>query len=386
MLSVATNHLTGGIPGSICKSGGLRTLVLANNHLDGQLPKCFGNKVMTFLDLSNNNFSGMLTSSVQNCEMLQVLDLSGNMFSGRLPVWIGKLKRLRFLRLRQNMFSGNIPIGLSNLACLQYLDMSDNGISGSLPTDLSNLKSLRREYPTEICSDVFHTKVFANNFSTFLKGKKLFYGSIPRIVGLNMKIVDLSSNDISGEIPEEIANLDGLLNLNLSLNYFSGNIPSKIGAMRSLESLDLSRNKLSGEIPASLSNLTFLSYLDFSYNNLTGTIPSGSQIDTLYAEHPYMYTGNIGLCGPPLKKNCSRTDTSEQGHFTRAEEGGWPGLFFYIGLGYGFIAGIWLVSCSLLFLKHWRIAYYRSFDKLFDKAYVLVVVAWARLIRKRTAR
>jgi Leucine-rich repeat (LRR) protein len=49
-----------------------------------------------------------------------------------------------------------------------------------------------------------------------------------------MKIVDLSSNDISGEIPKEIANLDGLLNLNLSRNHFSDNIPRKIGAMHAI--------------------------------------------------------------------------------------------------------------------------------------------------------
>jgi Leucine-rich repeat (LRR) protein len=377
VLSVASNSITGSVPISICRSQGLRTLVLANNHLEGELPNCFGNSVMLFLDLSNNNFSGMLPESMQNCEMLQVLDLSRNMFSGRFPVWIGKLKRLRFLRLRQNMFSGNIPMNLTNLACLQYLDIADNGMSGSLPRNLSNLKSLKQKQPTEMCSDVFHVRVFAVNFSTFLKGQQLSYGSIPRIVGLNMTVIDLSFNSITGEIPEEIVTLDGLLNLNLSKNHFSGNVPSKIGAMQSLESLDLSGNKLSGEIPASLSTLTFLSYLDLSYNNLTGTIPSGSQLDTLYAEHPYMYTGNIGLCGPPLKNNCLKTDASEQGPFTRTEEGRWQG-FFYIGLGYGFLAGIWLVSCALLFMKNWRIAYFCLFDKLYDKAYVLVVTWWAK--------
>ncbi|XP_066334098.1 receptor-like protein EIX2 [Miscanthus floridulus] len=378
VLSVASNSITGSVPRSICKSQGLRTLVLANNHLEGQLPNCFGNSVMLFLDFSNNNFSGMLPASMQNCEMLQVLDLSRNMFSGRLPAWIGKLKRLRFLRLRQNMFSGNIPMNLTSLACLQYLDIADNGISGSLPRNLSDLKSLKQKQPTEMCSDVFHVRVFAVNFSTFLKGQQLSYGSIPRIVGLNMTVIDLSFNSITGEIPEEIATLDGLLNLNLSKNHFSGNVPSKIGAMQSLESLDLSGNKLSGEIPASLSTLTFLSYLDLSYNNLTGAIPSGSQLDTLYAEHPYMYNGNIGLCGPPLKNNCLKTNASEQGPITRTdEEGRWQG-FFYIGLGYGFLAGIWLVSCSLLFMKNWRIAYFRHFDKLYDKAYVLLVTWWAK--------
>ena len=97
-----------------------------------------------------------------------------------------------------------------------------------------------------------------------------------------MMSIDLSSNNLSGEIPEEITTLDALVNLNLSWNCFSGVVPNKIGEMQLLESLDLSRNNLSGKIPASLSNLTFLSYLDLSYNNLTGRIPSGQQLDTSF--------------------------------------------------------------------------------------------------------
>ncbi|CAL4984032.1 unnamed protein product [Urochloa decumbens] len=349
-LSIASNHITGHLPRSICNSKKLGTLVLANNHFEGRLPECFGNKVMLFLDLSNNGFSGILPPSLQNSEMLQVLDLSRNMFYGSLPEWIGKLKSLRFLRIRQNMFSGDLPLNLTNLACLQYLDISNNGISGSLPRTLSKLKSLKLKYPKQICSGAFHVKAFSHNFSTILKGQQLFYGSIPRIVSLNMKIIDLSFNNIFGEIPEEITTLDGLINLNMSQNYFSGNVPSKIGVMRSLESLDLSSNTLSGEIPASVLNLTFLSYMDLSYNNLTGRIPSGSQLDSLYAANPSLYTGNIGLCGPPLKKGCSSTDASKQGHSTRIEES--PGLeFFYRGLGCGFVSGIWAVFLVLLIKK-----------------------------------
>uniref|UniRef100_A0A0A9AJH8 Uncharacterized protein n=1 Tax=Arundo donax TaxID=35708 RepID=A0A0A9AJH8_ARUDO len=43
-----------------------------------------------------------------------------------------------------------------------------------------------------------------------------------------------------------------------------------IGNLQSLECLDLSNNQLSGEIPWCLSNLTSESYLNLSYNNLSG--------------------------------------------------------------------------------------------------------------------
>ncbi|CAL4992509.1 unnamed protein product [Urochloa decumbens] len=372
-LFLFSNRITGPITESICKSRGLINLDLSDNLFEGELPQCFGNRALLYLDLSNNSFSGTIPSSMQNCMELHVLDLSRNMFDGRLPEWFGNFERLQFLRLSHNMFSGNVPVNLSNLQCLQYMDISDNGISGSLPWDLSNLKALRQKYPSGFCSKDTIIEDYSSSLSTFLKGQQLNYGSISRIIALNMKIIDISRNNLTGEIPEEITTLNALVNLDLSHNHFIGNIPSKIGAMQSLESLDLSRNNLSGEIPASLSDLTFLSYIDLSYNNLTGTIPSGSQLNTLYAANPSMYVGNIGLCGSPLKKNCSINDVSKQGHSIRTNEGP-EQEFLYIGLGCGFLASIWATFFALLVMKRWRIAYFSFFERLYDRAYVLVVL------------
>ena len=130
------------------------------------------------------------------------------------------------------MFSGNIPIE----SCMSsYLDMSDNGISGY---DFCTYVKILKTTETWISSRNLFWGFFKGFCYQFLdipkRGEKLFDGSILRIVGLDMKIVDLSSNDISGEIPKEIANLDGLLNLNLSRNHFSDNIPRKIGAMHAI--------------------------------------------------------------------------------------------------------------------------------------------------------
>ncbi|CAL4984040.1 unnamed protein product [Urochloa decumbens] len=382
-LSLFSNLITGRIPESICKSESLLSLNLANNLLEGELPVCFGNSVIESLILSNNSFSGKFPSFVKNCTMLRVLDLAGNKFSGTLPIWIGELLTLTFLRLSHNMFSGNIPINITNLQCLQYMDIADNRISGSLPRNLSNLKALRQKYPADFCSNDFFVDIYSLSLSAVWKGQELSYRSISTVIHMNMKNIDLSLNNLSGDIPEEIFALQGLVSLNLSRNHLGGNVPSRIGMMQSLESLDLSMNQLSGEIPASLSNLTFLSYLDLSYNNFIGRIPSGSQLDTLYAANPSMYTGNIGLCGAPLKKNCSITDASKHGHATRTEDGPHQELF-YIGLGFGFTAGIWAIFFALLLKKQWRIVYFSLIDKLYDKAYILMVVTWARLARKTT--
>ncbi|KAL6890242.1 hypothetical protein ACP4OV_009005 [Aristida adscensionis] len=279
------------------------------------------------------------------------------------------------------MFSRNIGIDMTSFECLQYVDIADNRISGSLPVHLFNLTAMRHASRSSFCLPPMGG--YDHGFILSTKGQELNYGSFNRFFNLNMTNIDLSSNYFTGEIPEELATFDALMNLNLSRNLFSGNIPEKIGTMQSLESLDLSRNKLSGEIPASLSNLTFISFLDLSYNKLTGRIPSGSQLDTLYSENPSMYTGNIGLCGPPLQTNCLSTDTSRKDQ-SRRTDGDVP-EFFYLGLGCGFIAGIWVVFCTLLFKKRWRIAYFCLFDRLNDQALVIAVVSWVKLTQKITS-
>ncbi|KAG8386465.1 hypothetical protein BUALT_Bualt03G0151500 [Buddleja alternifolia] len=121
-----------------------------------------------------------------------------------------------------------------------------------------------------------------------------------RILGL-VKFIDLSSNKLTGEIPNEITSLVGLVSLNLSRNFITGSIPPQIGRLHLLDYLDLSRNKLSGVIPRSLAQLNYIGVLDLSYNNLSGRIPSSTQLQSFNVS---AYTGNSGLCGPPVTENC----------------------------------------------------------------------------------
>ena len=167
------------------------------------------------------------------------------------------------------------------------------------------------------------------------------------------------------------------------MNHLSGHIPDKIGALISLESLDLLENKLSGEIPSSISKLTYLSTLDLSYNNLIGRISSGGQLDTLYNNNPSMYDGNAGLCGDILKKKCPRNDASnDYGSYKDHYEL----LYLCFGLVIGFVLGLWVVFSTLLFKKSWRIAYFCLFDKVYDKAYVFLVVTWNSLASKEATK
>ena len=90
----------------------------------------------------------------------------------------------------------------------------------------------------------------------------------------NLEDLDLRGNQLSGEIPAELGNLSNLISLYLSFNQLSGEIPAELGNEPNLRSLDLHGNQLSGEIPAELGNLSNLESLDLGGNQLSGEIPA----------------------------------------------------------------------------------------------------------------
>ena len=77
---------------------------------------------------------------------------------------------------------------------------------------------------------------------------------IPHISLSGLRRLYLSSNDLTGEIPEELGSLSGLRRLYLSSNDLTGEVPEELGALTNLDQLVLSSNRLTGAIPDALEN------------------------------------------------------------------------------------------------------------------------------------
>ncbi|KAK2969202.1 hypothetical protein RJ640_024533 [Escallonia rubra] len=363
ILRLGENLLSGDIPDCWKNWPSLKVVMLGNNNFKGNIPSSMGYLTrLKSLQLRNNSLSGEVPMALQRCTELVLIDLSQNEFCGSTTSWMGKrLLNLISLDLRSNKFSGQIPSDICHLNSLQILDFANNNLSGEIPRCMGNFTAMATEISNRgvISYSVVHGE-HSEDAYVVTKGSELQYDATLSLV-TNM---DLSSNNLSGEIPKELTSLVGLRSLNLSGNCLTGKIPKKIGDMELLESLDFSRNQLSGGIPSSISSLTFLSYLNLSFNNLSGRIPSSTQLQSFDAS---CFIGNK-LCGPPVSKNCTVNgvmpdNRDEEGKGDRPEVD-----WFYLCMALGFATGFWGVCGPILFIQSWRHAYFH-----------LLYITWCRL-------
>ena len=102
------------------------------------------------------------------------------------------------------------------------------------------------------------------------------YGQLPQAIGQldSLRRLALDHNQLFGPIPTQLGQLKKLTHLWLSRNNFSGEIPSELSGMTELRELGLTGNNLEGLIPSELGQLANLKYLWLTGNSLSGTIPS----------------------------------------------------------------------------------------------------------------
>lgn len=146
---------------------------------------------------------------------------------------------------------------------LQVLDLSDNHL-GSLPA----------EFITSCGKIVWLNRL---NFS-----RNALVGPLPSFTGfVGLEVLDLSYNQMNGNIDSKLDGLVKLKSLNLSVNKFQGSVPVNLSKV--LEELQLSVNEFEGEIPVGVADYRNLVLLDLSVNRLSGKIPDSlANITSLY--------------------------------------------------------------------------------------------------------
>ena len=101
----------------------------------------------------------------------------------------------------------------------------------------------------------------------------------------HLRYLNVSGNQFSGTIPEELGDLTQLEYLMLSHNKLAGTIPRELADQAPLKVLDISGNQLAGEIPTELNQITTLQTLSVSANQLSGPVPDFTGLNQLDSLH-----------------------------------------------------------------------------------------------------
>ncbi|KAK2441380.1 receptor protein EIX2 [Trifolium repens] len=235
------------------------------------------------LDLKQQYLKGEMNLSILELEFLSYLDLSDNEFDAiNIPAMqhnITHPSNLFYLDLSFVGFPMHNLDWLSPLSSLKYLNLSGNylhkesnwfQVVNTLPSllelhlsqcDLNNfMTNPSIEYFN--LSSLVTLDLSYNNFTSLLPN--WFFNLTKDLARLQLQF-----NNIHGEIPSSLLNLQNLRFLDLSFNRLQGSIPEGISQLTNIQHLDLHSNMLSGSIPSTLGNLSSLYYLFIGHNNFS---------------------------------------------------------------------------------------------------------------------
>ncbi|XP_014501010.1 receptor-like protein 12 [Vigna radiata var. radiata] len=299
-------------------------LHLSHNHLEGSVPNHFGLAMnsLEHLNLYSNRFKVEVLQSFMNICTLKSLNMGENSLNQSLSSILHNLSNacarnsLQELDMRYNQIHCSLP-DFSMFTTLKILDLSDNQLSGKIPEDIlpSRLESLsvrlnflEGEIPKSFgntrtlrslditgnrlsgeFSIIFqHLSGCAKNVLQYLKlGGNNINGTFPDLSRFsNLKILDLSGNQLTGEIPEGNQLPSQLESLSIRSNTLEGGIPKSFGNACALRLLDMDNNNLSEEFPLIVHHLSgcarhSLESLYLGWNQINGTLPDLSVFSSL---------------------------------------------------------------------------------------------------------
>ncbi|XLR70401.1 hypothetical protein S83_021073 [Arachis hypogaea] len=304
-LDLSSNNIIGEIPQSFAKLSSLRFVDFSKNQLTGNPFKILASftKLLS-LAIDDNLFQGIVhEDDLANFTTLHVLSASSNNFTLKVhpswkpkfqlfqlkmnswklgpsfPSWIRSQNDLVYLDLSNVGISDPIPIWFwetSHHYC--YLNLSHNHIQGKLPKESKIFES---DGAVDLSSNHLHGNLpFVSEDMLWLDlSHNSFYGLLMDFLCQKsdnqkmLQILNLASNNLSGEIPNCWRMWPQLMAVNLESNSFIGSLPYSMGSLSGLQYLHIRNNTLSGKFPISLKENKELILLDLGENNLTGNIP-----------------------------------------------------------------------------------------------------------------
>jgi hypothetical protein len=143
----------------------------------------------------------------------------------------------------------------------------DHGKTNITILDLSS-NNLVGELPSEL--------QFMSDLKVLQFGFNQLEGTLPTFLDKlsNLQVFDVQDNGFLRSIPTSYGDLKSLIVFNIGINKLSGSIPTEIGALTNLENFHAPGNDLTGKVPVEIEYATRLKEIVLSKNNLEGSIPT----------------------------------------------------------------------------------------------------------------
>ncbi|KAL7543177.1 hypothetical protein ACHAXR_012471 [Thalassiosira sp. AJA248-18] len=190
-----------------------------NSFPEGTIPdELYSITTLESLGIGYNNFEGSISPDIGNLNDLEEFWAGLNDLTGSIPKEMADLSKLRSLVLSGNRMSGEIPNDLEKIETLKQLHLNGQrdfgGFTGKIPSfseslHLWDIDFSRNSLTGSIPGDFLHTVRKSTDHDDYAYDK-----------------IDLSSNQITGTIPENWDDFVGIF-ANLANNKITG-VPDKL--------------------------------------------------------------------------------------------------------------------------------------------------------------
>ena len=251
-LNLDFNKISGPLPACLFdKSSKLRELHLDSNKMSSTIPDVFPKgSELHHLSIVDADLTGGLPKSFKQLAKLRSLDLRFNNLSGEIPEEIGRSPSLVSFRMEVNKLTGRVPSSFALSSSIRILTLDNNSFT---------------RFPDEWVDGGSQ----GNNLIEVGLGFNRLKGKFPLALARepNLALIDLRNNELDGEL----SGGDGLFQktwfISLRNNKFCCTIPEgwkdigiftglALNGLRTPPLLDLSNNQLSGDIPEYMLNST----------------------------------------------------------------------------------------------------------------------------------
>ena len=302
------NNLTGTLPTELGALTKLRTIIIRDGSLTGNIPEVvYDLPDMLQIQLFNLPMSGAISPNVQNLSNLQVLDIRGSNFSGPLPDLTGF--NLQWLIIQGNSFQfGDFETQLqtyqSTIDNFSYTPqkqlnpkpdiLTSNGENVSVSAEVSGAQNNYEWYKRN--TDASVTLVGSEETLEFVFDASIEGAYFLRVTSTIVPNLVLTTPDFTiRQDPTLSPDYDTLLDLYNSTNgagwanntnWLNPNAPLNqwfgvVSQNNHVTQINLNFNNLTGEIPTSIANFTELTSLLLGSNMLEGNLIDFSALSNI---------------------------------------------------------------------------------------------------------